>query len=526
MEDALISINNPRTRGLPILNGDEEANYMVYPSDAIGSLPCTFLGTAKSPIDVCFFFAAGAVPAQENYDVVMGDALPLSQATIFMQRHASLADWDLGLLNVAAMRRANAATAVSIFFSTYRASFGGATAPLQQAQILCFGREVDVRGVVWGSRVLNLADKSEAQLRALLIPFCMSQEVDEAPEELSGNSSERFKDQDMTYAGFVLRLYSAEAMVENVPGFHHNYTALLHSMFIAATPDCTWVVKSLNPATQKKYFDIQDGISRLERDNSTLFWFQHLLSDYLIRHGISWADLWPPELHLASEPSTFITNAAWAATFANSQLVVNIIHHIRANRPVSANFRAMMKRFARVAISSRPLPGAASTGTPFPTHNPLRMNGALQENLTGLPGRLQALAVTLTPAIWRDRRPFRSEAAFDSWIHENAGYQDPHRDIAVTRADITAWPLWPFVLAIDPTTNREYRHQFEFNRLASEVMRVLQDNPARVASAAGTINALQDFRAWWIATKNERRMNFRTPIGILTRFMRQYLTIE
>lgn len=517
--ESLISINNQITHGLPVLNGAEVENFVVYPGSQIGNLPSTFLGTSKSTVDTCFFFAAGAVPAQSNYQTCMSEEVATSHATIFYTRaQRFLGDYALEFLNTLGARKTNAVVAANGFLATMRAVFGANTGSLGHCQIMCFNSEAGGR-IVWTSRALDLQAKSDRQIKALLVPFLMGGEVDTPPEGVEGSDPD-LQNQDHNYNGIVLRLYSLDANMDNVPGRHFDFAGVLYDFFVESRGFVSWITRTSNGALQREYFAKLDGLNIASRDMSSLFWFQTLLQEYINRHGKSWSDLW--DLGMTGQPSSFITEHAWL-TLKDSPEAKAIIAHIRANRPFTAVLKSKTRKLSRLAIETRPLPPvrgrAANT---LSSGHPIRVNERLQENVLGMPLRLQKLAVSLSPVVWEKMKPFRDAKEFEEWLGEYGNYQDPENDLPVDRANITSWPLWPLVLSTNPHNTRQLG-DWELQEKSAQVLRALTDRSDKVAVINKCLDALQHYRQWWNANASLKgKINYRPAHSILESFLRAF----
>ena len=516
--ESLISINNQTTHGLPVLNGEQAMNFVVYPASQIGNLPSTFLGTSKSAVDACFYFAAGAVPAQANYETCMSEEVATSHAAIFYQRlNRHMTGYTQEFLNVLGARKTNALIAANAFLASVSSLFGANGSALQQCQIMCFGTEAETQSIVWVSRILDLSGKPDRAIKALLVPFLMGREVDTVPEGLEGSDTYQ-RDENQFYDGVIVRMFSPDAIMENVPGRHFDFAMVLYDLFVSSRGGVSWVVNTTSGALQREFLAKLDGLNVVSRDPNSLFWFQSLLQEYINRHSRTWSSLW--DRSMSGQPSSFITEHAWLA-LRESPEVKFIIRHIRSNGPVSATFLSKTRKLSRLAIDVRPLP-PARTQTLLPQSHPLRVNRRLQENVLGMPMNLQKLAASISPLAWENLRPFRNAGEFREWLEEYGNYQDPENDVPVARGNITAWPLWPLILSTNPHNNKKLG-DWELENKATSVLRAIMDRPDKVAIINRCLDSLQHYREWWnrnIGLKG--KINYRPAHVMLESFLRAY----
>lgn len=421
------------------------------------------------------------------------------------------------MMEAARARRANARQAMNLMHDSLRAYFGDNKAPLRACQVLCFGAASSTP-IIWRSKIINAERLTGHELSRLIMPFIMSQEVDEVPGELEGSAPE-LEDEETVYMGFALRLYSADAMAANVPGKHHNFSVVLRSLFQAADPKCTWVVDTSNRSLIQQYEDKQEGLERMERNTHNLFWFQQRMANYLLRNGLRWKDIWPSQAEL----STFVTAHEWRAKFADSSTALNLERHMRRGLPPNATFHNLARKLYKQIYNPRqnrvaPLPYTAANQN-FPR---LAMDQNVSNSMSSAPPELLAKAALLSPIAWRGRRPFRSGAAIREWVLENSGLYDREGKIHVIPADISSWPMWPFILVYPPTLKERYDN-FEFRDIASKVLSAILERPDKVVQFPKANKALMEFRTLWLNANNfNRKLDMRQALPKLTTALREY----
>ena len=145
----MVSLANARTHGLPILNGNPKFNTLSYPASGIPDLPCTFLGSTIGHGEMCFFFASGAIPAQDNYELAMSERDIQMSAIVAAPASRSNSPGYRARLS-------NARQASTVWFSLYSTAIGLDASTLKQCQIITYGRWENVAThITWTSRMLD-----------------------------------------------------------------------------------------------------------------------------------------------------------------------------------------------------------------------------------------------------------------------------------------------------------------------------------------------------------------------------------
>jgi hypothetical protein len=280
--EPLISLNSTN-HGIPVLNGAAAQNNLVFPSHGISRLPSTFLGYTQTRRDVSFVFAGGAIPAQRNYEVALEKSMGVAESFAVSTR-VSAAWGDVSNSSPASIRarQSNANQAIGLFMETYHSIFGDAA--LRNCQILCFGRFTGRGGnVVWASRNMNVRVRD---LRRLLLPFCMAQEVEE--EEIGIEGSDPDPDNaDKTYMGFVFRVPTLQNVV---PYLTENWAMMVSDLFAASSGMTSWNVYNDDPRMQDTYHRMENGLHNIPQHGA--FWFRYGVETFLRRHHRDWRDIW------------------------------------------------------------------------------------------------------------------------------------------------------------------------------------------------------------------------------------------
>jgi len=549
MEEALISINNPNTKGLPILNGPTPSYFVVYPTGGIPQLPSTFLGTAASRIDFCFFFASVAVPAQANFEEASSSHIGVADSVLFYtNKHPNLIlAWDDERKKAAKARRENAVQAVNLFLGTYTSFFGPNRNYLKQSQIITFGRENPINdnetetasSLTWISTVLDLSQHDDQAMKNLLIPFCMGQDVDEVDSELEGYPDEEDDEASRlkTYHGFVFRLLSVTdsffGQNNHLAGFHRDFTGVLRSLFISGDREHTWIVKATTASSIRRYNDIVDGLTRIPRDESSLFWFERLLLDYIVKNGRSWSDIWQGNRQGASAenfshpPSVLIEEPEWQEHFANSPDVRAIISHIRRNGLVTRSFLTVTHHLYRELTAPRrtiPMTQAIADFAAPTTRNVLRrfsINPRMVENLAVRPFPLLASAAYITPTAWRNRKPFINDSELLGWVQGNESLRDMTLNRPIAASDLTSWPLW-FLILQHQTNGSDYTNH-DLIRRAENVLEILRRHGDKAVQSPEALQNLRVIRRSWLAANHRgQRLDIRGAMKQLDSFLRNY----
>jgi hypothetical protein len=566
----LISIDNPTTQGMPIMeqNGaasyDPQLNLIVYPAQGLQTMPSLLVGISRSPRDVVFYFGTGALPAQANYEQCgMGiSEFRLSDATVFFNdmpdAREMIAGWTDDMKQQMQARLRNARQAVNLFLVVLRSTLGHDTSPLSKSQILTFSPYRD--HPTWFSRILNVSGFSNERFRRLLIPFCMGQEVDMNPVDMPGSDND-IAEHPYFYSGFIFRFLNlASPHVLSFPGHHANFSLALQDLFLHDRGHTKWIVQLTTTEQRTTYIQRQHNLRtqiNLMEQYFSLFWTQFRLEQYLQVHGREWRDVWPRDAPNMG-PAFFITPIDWVNFFARTPRVAQIMAHVRANRPITPGWVADMRHLYNSIVSRRlnvpNLPsrlrreheasgiptsladaalyarifrpkanrytgGASSSSTEFHFGPP----SDLVANLKRFPFETNARAALLSYKAWRNRGPFESLKEYETWINANAGFQDLNNQIKCTVADVANWPLWVFILRspIQPRANKWPWHELEI--LTKRAVEHLSLQPIRAAMLLATNQCLMRFRREWLLAENGQRLfNANAACAALDDFLKKF----
>lgn len=389
----LISAENPTTQGVPQLNVEppsNQPNCVVYPGASIASLPSTYLGKTLDETSASFYFAPGAIPAQDNYF------------------QANLDDTSDRVDDATkAAREQNAKQAIAVFSHDFISTFGRSLVPLRSVQFFCYGdplpgaAEPDKPRVAWASKLLDFSKpETRRNFYKLLKKFLMANQVDAVVEGVEGYDPEE-GDQAAAriYFGLVVvlrlgddaasSLLSASRSI-NTNARATNWSMAIYNLFYDSTSDETlWATY----ATEKRLINL----------------YNFLHAGVVGQHD-------------APGPSRRRSNSSRRRRPRNN------IAGSAAPNPIDA----ILQRFREAA-------GPLSLRR-------ILFNARQQEAYDAIVERRNLLLLVKAPlSLWRN---FYGQTADEALVHFN----DKKATSRLERRDILHWPFWQFIFNHIPTT--------------------------------------------------------------------------
>jgi len=487
--EGLLAVHNQTTHGLPVLNGPEGvSNVVLYPEMGISKLPCTFLGATQSHRETLFIFASGAIPAQKHYEEIKTNEVSVSQVVAIGAGAANILDLREDERVTFRHRRAYANQAVDVALQMMRHVFGTHRRDAMRAcQIICIGRLYQpVDNLIWMSIPLDLGGKSRNGMRRLLIPFCMGDEMDNYTA-LEGSDQDP-EHEDQTYQGFILRVFHGRAAVQlNAHCF--DFGTVFRAFFFNDDGSTAWVVKTNNEHDIAAYNRAFDGVLLIDQADQTapsLYSFTHTLTKYLTQHGRNWADFWPRS---PFSPRFRLSAQVWRDHFSVSPIVNAIITHVKAKRPINAEFSNNLEELDRL-MSAR---GGGSNMRRLSSHA-IFVNMRLVESLGRMTPPQLAYGAVLPITAWSHiLHPFENQEAYNAFVRR----EHPSLTDSPTNAQTISWPLWFFIIQFRPNVYTNF-NRYEFVHRANRVLAFLRRHADVVIQSDGAIKALLAYRRQWV----------------------------
>jgi len=499
---ALTSNLNSTTRGKPVLNGRILSNDFVFPASSIPALPSNYIGASSRGygrlLELCFVFAAGAIESQRNFDLIQGeDEVTVSSIISFISGTEIFEGIDRQVFNA---RINNANVAVECFFGQFFSIFGNGNGNLENVQLILYLTDdllEDQSKAIWHSKRIDASRFNIEAWRRMLGPMVAANYIDEFPEGIEGYGPGG--EVDFEYNIIVLKISSCNVEIpESSIGKFSNLKNGLLSLFIQDDERSTsWNVNTNSAALIKAYRDLETSSLNFEN----LVGFQSLVSQYLLRNGMTWNNFWGPKSPLRGPISSYITNAIWLEKMSGTPLVLAIINHVLQNRPWNGQFINNLRKLGEQIIKYKTNISKANKGGAIPDANTSRHlpSRALLSFCLSHGASAIKKAVSLPFSSWQGKISFHSYNDFEEFIQSNASIEDP---IVPVPKEVLNWPFWNHILLFD---NR--KHKFtnsDFKILSDKVLLAITNYRSKVIQSPQCINNLVKFKKWWLSPSKSR----------------------